>query len=189
MDPLDRLIAIEEIRRLKAVYFRLADKIDATGKPYPAGSEVPIDLFVDLFTDNGVMDIRGAIPGATDGDLFLATGHAQIRALLTGGNADPVRSCHHGYTHEIDIVSPTEASGLWAMESRDQFDDRRPITKTHSFGHYAEKYKYVNGSWKIGSLTVTKFWSDATSNPSGSWDEPAVGETDGDATPISGGRA
>ncbi|HEV7978456.1 nuclear transport factor 2 family protein [Amycolatopsis sp.] len=171
MDALDRLIAIEEIRRLKAAYFRLADKIDPFGRPYPAGSDEAIDLFVQLFTDEAVMDIRGAIPGATASDLFLATGRNAIRALLTTGNATPVRSCHHGYTHEIDILSPTAASGLWAMESRDQFDDSRPITKTHSFGHYAETYQYVAGSWKINSLTVTKYWSEATANPGGSWDE------------------
>jgi hypothetical protein len=176
MDALDRLTAIEDIRRLKAAYFRLADKIDPFGKPYPAGSDEPIDLFVGLFTENGVMDIRGAIPGATDSDLFLATGRDAIRALLTSGNGAPARSCHHGYTHEIDILSPTTATGLWAMESRDQFDESRPVTKTHSFGHYAETYDRVDGSWKISRLTVTKFWSEATVNPNGAWDEGEAGD-------------
>lgn len=144
------LYDIEAIKRLKARYFRFVD-----AKRF--------DDLLDVFADDGVFDLeniceRDPVSGlvVTPGlaDCFPGTGRAVvngnvaivdfIRFMLT-----PVISVHHGYTPEIEIVSSTEATGIWRMDDF-FFEPQEPFRKLrHGHGHYHETYRKNGDQWKI----------------------------------------
>jgi hypothetical protein len=53
---------------------------------------------------------------------------------------------------EIDILSDSEARGIWAMEDIVEFTEGL----LHGYGHYHETYRKVGGSWKIATLRLTR---------------------------------
>jgi hypothetical protein len=52
-----------------------------------------------------------------------------------------------------EAVSPTTATGIWAMEDLLIFADGREL---HGAGHYHETYEKHDGSWRIKSLHLTR---------------------------------
>src|ERR1700678_1057947 len=89
----EKLLAIEEIKQLKARYFRLVDTKQWT----QWGRLFTVDVVVDFSDDNrGQPPIRGR-------DELRTT----VERLL-----GPCLSLHHGHTPEIEILSPTRARGI-----------------------------------------------------------------------------
>jgi hypothetical protein len=138
---LDELTAIEAIKALKARYFRCMDTKDWAG-------------FADQFAPDAAMDISGEMRGARDDDGIIR-GRADIAAFVRGA-IDEVTTVHHGHTPEITIVSPTTATGIWAMEDTLRWPDGAPISSLHGYGHYHETYEYIGGRWLIASTTLTR---------------------------------
>jgi hypothetical protein len=64
-----------------------------------------------------------------------------------------VATVHHCHTPEITLTSPTEATGIWAMEDLLFFADG---TQLHGAGHYRETYEKRDGRWLITSLHLTR---------------------------------
>ena len=96
MDALEKIIAIEEIRALKARYFRCLDTKDWAG-------------FGEVFAEDAVFDISDDVPGG------VVNGRDKIVTAASVPLTDCV-SIHHGHCPEIEIISATTASGIWAME-------------------------------------------------------------------------
>ena len=122
---------IEQIKQLKARYFRFIDT-----KQW--------DALRDLFT----ADAKHLLPSesGTGSDKFQTNDeyHPSISSVL----ADAM-TVHHGHMPEIRLLSATEAEGIWAM-----FDyvDIPGATKLHGYGHYHETYrKGPDGEWRISS--------------------------------------
>jgi hypothetical protein len=133
---------IEAIRRLKARYCRLLDTKDWDG-------------YRQLFTDDVTMDTTASGGGVVTGaDEFLAFLVHVLDGVVT------VHQCH---TPEIDLTSPTEATGIWAMEDLLRFADG---TELHGFGHYHETYRKDadadDSGWRIASSTLTRLRMDIT---------------------------
>ena len=148
MDDASRLIAIEEIKQLKARYFRAIDR-----KDWP--------LLKSVFTDNVLLDYRAAatdpsgnnlVPDST-GEILQgnAAAVANIESSLSG-----ISTVHHGHMPEIEILSETEATGLWAMSDILGFPAGGPVTKMLGYGHYEERYVRASEGWKIASLKLTR---------------------------------
>jgi hypothetical protein len=138
MTDLEKLIASEAIKNLKARYFRYVD----TG----ADMEKRATLF------------------APDATIFFPEFHsnpksrAEIADWASHTLAGSV-TIHHGFTPEIEILSETTASAVWPMEDRIYWTgDRSPgqMTSLHGFGHYHETYEKIEGEWKIKTLMVTR---------------------------------
>lgn len=150
MDITGTLAVIEDIRAMKARYFRLLD--DKQWSDYAA-----------LFTDDAVMDLSQVLPAGTPAQKLSLTGPeaivAQTRDLLN----DAIM-IHNGYTHEINVVSETLATGIWAMEDRVIFPDGAacpfPFRRSHNFGRYYEDYRKVDGIWKISRLKLIRLWQE-----------------------------
>ena len=154
MDDLQRLIAIDEIKNVKARYFRCMDQRDW-------------DCFEACFTDDCDFDVSLAElvlpPGENaEPDTSSATrenwahnGAKAIRAfvsdLLVG-----VRTVHHGHMAEIEILSPTTARAVFAMEDLLDYPDGHPQRHIRGHGHYHETYEKVDGMWKIKTLKLTR---------------------------------
>jgi hypothetical protein len=147
MTDLDTLLAIEAIKRLKARYFRCVDGKDWAG-------------YAALFTPDARFEAED-MPGR------VLEGGEAIAAMASAGLEDCV-SVHHGHCPEIDILSDTEASGVWAMDDLLTWRDpaKSPIHAMHGYGHYHETYRRIEGAWHIATLRLTRLQIDTTV-----WDE------------------
>ena len=139
----DELDAIEQIKKLKARYFRCMDTKDWDG-------------FQAVFADDATMDTTQEAPG-----LEVVTGAPEIRAFVQG-SVDPVVTVHHGHMPEIEITSPTTARGIWAMQDYLKMPEGSSLgMKTMvGWGHYTETYELVDGAWKIKTLVLTRLRRD-----------------------------
>jgi hypothetical protein len=101
METVDRLWAIEQIKQLKARYFRFLDTKDWEGMR-------------TIWTDDAVFDARTAktidASGAgTDAAEWVWTGcDAIVSAISAVAN---LPTAHHGHCHEIEVLSATDARG------------------------------------------------------------------------------
>jgi len=146
VDTVERLEAIEEIKQLKARYFRCMDMKDWDG-------------FTTVFAADARMDVSGELSGDVGGERGVTTGNREIAAFVRG-SIDDVTTVHHGHTPEIDVTSPTNATGIWAMEDHLWWPEGSPITTMHGYGHYHETYEKVKGRWRITSTTLTRLRTD-----------------------------
>jgi uncharacterized protein (TIGR02246 family) len=121
---------LEEIKKLKARYFRALDTKDW-------------DLYASVFATDVVVDLQKAGGQLYRGrDAFMA----YARALTI------VQSVHQGHMPEIDLTSPTTATGIWALEDYNIWEDG---TQNHGWGHYLETYEKTDGRWTIKTMSLS----------------------------------
>lgn len=145
MEPIDRLAAVEEIRGLKARYFRSMDTKDWDG-------------FAAVFAPDATMDVSGEMGDSateTDTGAGVTRGRREIAAFVRDA-VDEVATVHHGHMAEIEITSATTATGIWAMEDVLRWPEGAPIATMHGYGHYHETYAVHDGAWLIQSLVLTR---------------------------------
>ena len=140
MTPLEKLLAIEEIRLLKARYMRFVDEKDWDG-------------LRSLFTDDASFDPRNGVGEVAGPDAFVAAARAAL---------EPAVTVHHLHCPEIEILSSTHAKAIWPMEDRLVWPatDGKPERKLHGMGHYREDYRKEEGGWKISRWAVTRLRMD-----------------------------
>jgi hypothetical protein len=127
---------IEEIRRLKARYFRTMDTKDW-------------DAMRRVFTDDVVVDTTesggGVVSGADD---FIA--------FLRNTLADTV-TVHQGHMPEIDLTSETTATGIWALNDIVIWPNGMRLD---GYGHYHETYEKGSEGWQIKTSKLTRLHAD-----------------------------
>lgn len=142
---LEALLAIEEIRQLKARYFRCMDLKDWAG-------------LRTVFTADAVFDVRGALeppqPQAVYTDPPITGLDAIVNYISTG--LAPLISVHHGHMPEIAIVSANEARGIWSMSDLLRAPEGSPFRVFRGYGHYRETYRKTEGLWRIATLRLTR---------------------------------
>jgi hypothetical protein len=148
VDTIERLAAIEDIKRLKAKYFRCMDNKDWDG-------------FASVFADDAVMDMSGEMRDGTTAGEGVTKGASAIAAFVKGA-IEMVCTVHHGHMPEIEITSPTTATGIWAMEDKLWWPAGSPLTAMHGYGHYHERYVRTADGWRIEHLTLTRLRVDAS---------------------------
>ena len=141
MEPVERLIATEEIKQLKARYFRCMDTKDWAG-------------FEQVFAADAVMDMSSEMRDQTTRG-GITRGAAQIAAMVRTV-VGPVVTVHHGHMPEIEITSPTTARGVWAMEDKLRWPEGSPVRTMHGYGHYHETYERTDDGWRIKTITLTR---------------------------------
>jgi len=144
MTEVEKLLALEDIKTLKARYFRCVDTKDWDG-------------FAAVFAPDAAFDISQDIPGC------ILVG----REKILGAVRPPLQSCvsvHHGHCPEISITSATTAEGVWAMEDMLRWKERSasPVATLHGYGHYRETYRKIDGTWLIQSLKLSRLRVDVT---------------------------
>lgn len=142
MDLLERLAAMEDIRALKARYFRTMDCKDWQG--YEA-----------VFAPDLIADFRDAT--TTRDETQLTHGAAAYVAQLAPMLND-VDTVHHGHMAEIEVESPTTARGVWAMEDKlwPGPQSQLPFRWLHGYGHYHERYVKLADGWRIAEIRLTR---------------------------------
>jgi hypothetical protein len=133
---LRRLVDLEDIKQLKARYFRLMDqkRWDEWGR---------------VFTSNAVMEVPEAD--------MVNRGRTEIVRTVSAA-LEGARTVHHGHMPEIELMDTGAARGTWAMfdyvEWRPNEDGSRVgIT---GYGHYVEEYEREDGEWRIARTRLDR---------------------------------
>jgi hypothetical protein len=134
-DLLQQFLDYKAIVELKARFVHTVDAKDWDG-------------FRRVFTPSeGVFDFGGGF-AVEGGDAFVAAVEQQL--------ADAV-SVHRAFLPQISFDSPTEAKGEWAVNDYIEFTadpqtgERRG---QQGFGYEYERYRKVDGAWKIAGWRV-----------------------------------
>ncbi|RED61852.1 nuclear transport factor 2 family protein [Cohnella lupini] len=148
-----RLEDMEQVKQLKARYFRFVDEKKWTE-------------FGDLFTSDAKL--------VSDG-VDYSKGGGQAYGKMIGDLVGKAPTVHHGYMPEIEMIDKDHAKGIWAMEDLLTFPEaKNAYPGHHGYGQYRETYAKENGVWKISSTELTRFRVDPLKN----WDpntDPVTG--------------
>ncbi len=149
MTKIERLLAIEDIKALKARYFRCVDCKDWIGYAALFASDVHFDA------------------STAEVECKLHTPQA-IVAMTSAGLKDCV-SVHHGHCPEITITSDTTAEGTWAMEDILRWSPgaSSPLHTLHGYGYYLETYQRIDGAWRIQTMKLIRLRVDTTPRDQG----------------------
>jgi hypothetical protein len=139
VNEIERLVAIEEIKQLKARYFYHFDHQNW-----------------DKWRDEvWAPDARLEVPEMNSN----IEPRDKMIEWVIAQSADQV-SVHHGHMPIIDITSDTTATGIWAMEDRIYRSKEHPLNGDTSFvlgfGHYHETYVKLDVGWRIQSTLLTR---------------------------------
>jgi hypothetical protein len=147
LDPVEQLLAIEEIRRLKARYFRYIDLQDW-------------ESFAKLFTPDAVMDMREGMPERAASD-SLVQGPENITAFARETVTKVRHTVHHGFMPEIELLSATTARAIWAMSDRlRRVPGMGDLVVFTGFGHYHDTYERIEGVWLIKRIHLSRLPTD-----------------------------
>jgi hypothetical protein len=140
VDPLKELQALEALRRLKARYFYTVDMRDREG-------------WISLWAPDCEFRWEYAVSaGGQDGQVGETfKGPAGIGRIFDEMLA-PSQSVHQGHSPILDVLSETEARGIWPME--DIVTSPRQII--HGWGHYHETYRKIDGEWKFQTVFLKR---------------------------------
>lgn len=123
----------EAIKQLKARYLRAVDTRD--------WELVRANLTDDFFVNSGHHHTKGA---------------DNVVAYLSAALDDMV-TVHHAHMPEIEVTSPTTATGIWAYEDLARYPDGR---RMDGYGHHHETYEKIDGTWKMKSQTMAWVYQD-----------------------------
>ncbi|MBF4999667.1 nuclear transport factor 2 family protein [Nocardia sp. BSTN01] len=130
MDPLEKLIAIEEIRQLLSRRTRLID-----GKHW--------EKLVEVYTD----DVVGHHLGVKGGRAVVE----HVRKVLEG-----VRTIHQLHLPEIEITGSLTARGIVPMEDLLLWEEDGVKRWVHGYGHYHQRYVKTDRGWLIDDHKLTR---------------------------------
>jgi hypothetical protein len=139
MGDLEKLLAIEEIRKLKARRVRCMDEKDWAGY---AACHTPNAVSYTFQSEN------------TGADAPIVGNHAiaeRLKAQLTGRT-----TVHHIHAPEIELTSETTARAIWPMEDMLWWEEDGRQVWLHGYGHYRETYEKVGGEWLIASRALSR---------------------------------
>jgi uncharacterized protein (TIGR02246 family) len=135
-DILRELLDREQLKELRARYFRFLDLRDQEG-------------FASVFTEDAVLEVPEV-------DLVFR-GREEISSGVLASLKDAV-SAHHGHTPELTFTGTDTATGIWAMQDivewpRAASGERVGIT---GVGHYRDEYVREDGEWRIAKVRLVR---------------------------------
>ena len=148
LTEIERLAAIEEIKQLKARYFRSMDTKNWAG-------------LQAVFSDTAELDMRGEAADKSKATDALIVGAANIMPFIRNAVLDLV-TAHHGHMPEIEITSSAAAKGIWAMEDVLRWPPGAAVKTLHGYGHYHETYRKTADGWRIQSSRLSRLRVDIT---------------------------
>ena len=144
MNDVERLLAIEEVRAVKARYFRLVDT-----KQWAE--------FRTIFTKDATLYYPEGFPDPQGYDEAMAMIENTLRNAI---------SVHHGHMPEIEIIDEHNARAIWSMEDQvylpGDAEKGIPDRVIHGAGHYHETYRKEDGQWLIATLKLTRLRHEST---------------------------
>jgi hypothetical protein len=154
MDDVGRLLAIEEIKQLKARYYRCMDTKDWEGLARVFAPNAVFDL-------REVNSVRRPLTDAWDppiaGEERVYRGHAAVLQMIRDA-VSPLITVHHGHMGEIEVTGETTARGVWAMEDIIRGAPRAPRVWMQGYGHYHDDYVRLDTGWAIETTRITRLY-------------------------------
>ena len=139
------LVDIEEIKQLKARYFRFLDTRRW-------------DEWAQIFTVD--CEFR-TLPDSEEVQTGREDFAAFVRSVITPGV-----SVHHGHMPETALTGPDTAEGVWAMTDYVEATEGAAFPMTlEGYGHYHETYRREPEGWRISSLQLTRLRVDDVAPP------------------------
>ena len=138
MNDTERLIAIEEIKRMRARYIRMLDTRNW-------------DELITLYTPDATLSFQTEAPGVVN------RGRDEILKAIAAALAD-VATVHYIHAAEIEIQSADRATGIWALEDTLWFGPKSasPGRNFHAYGHMHDTYRKIDGKWLIQSADIVR---------------------------------
>ncbi|MET0544748.1 MAG: nuclear transport factor 2 family protein [Caulobacterales bacterium] len=143
MNLAEKLWAIEEIKKVKAKYYRLMDS-------------KKFEEMDAIFTKEAILDVRQSTditadlstPMSESTPNYMIGRDAILHVMRTVGGV--MLSMHHGHMPEIELESDTRATGIWAMEDLVEWPGGGGYAgMLHGFGWYYDTYLFEEGRWRI----------------------------------------
>jgi hypothetical protein len=160
MTEIEKLSAIEEIKKLRARYFECTDCKDWKGFLDVFAPDVEFDhrnsfKAVDPVSGQSRVYGKPELLAQIDTSGWLMLGRDQIVANGASQFVD-VSTVHHGFNPQITLKSADEASGIWAMQDILRFPPGSPIQEIRGYGHYHETYRRLDERWVIQTTTLKR---------------------------------
>lgn len=147
MTDIERVIAIERIKQLKAHYFRGVDTGDG-------------DLVKRVLAEDCILDYRGCCTDPATGRDFIPAMNVVLHGRSSwrsdGMSSLGIVSVHQGHNFEIEFVSDVFAKGIWSMTDRLWFPPGGEFSLMTGYGHYHETYERLGNVWFIKSTHITR---------------------------------
>ena len=155
---IEMLLALEEIKALRAKYCRYLDTKDWTG-------------YRSIFSPDVEFDGREAMQsfGVSDENLLKQAFIIGVDNVIkfVSASIQGIETVHQCHTPEIEFTSSTTAAGIWAFEDKLWVPDNsqtfvlhKPegsrVKLMHGYGHYVETYQKSEEQWLIKTLRVTR---------------------------------
>ncbi len=151
MNDIERLVAIEAIKTVKARYLRGVDTGDTEGVKA-------------ILAEDCELDFRGCCTDPASGRDFLPSmnivlnGNAGWRSAL---GESGIRSTHHCHNVEINFASDVEASATWSMTDRLFMPAGSGFSVMTGYGYYHDTYQKTDGAWKIKTMRIERILVEA----------------------------
>lgn len=150
MTEAERLSAIEEIRSVKARYWRGVDTGDGA-------------LVRSILAENCELDFRGCCTDPRSGEDFLPTMNVVMRGRGSwkADALSEIVSAHHGHQSEITVTGPDAAgriaaSAIWAFTDRLWMPAGFRFALLEGYGHYHDTYVMEADGWKVQTCRITR---------------------------------
>jgi len=150
MDDVARLLAIEEIKQLKARYFRCVDTKDWGALARVFAPNIRFDVTAGRSVRN---PWTGEWNPPVSPTPVVVSGREAVVAMVRQA-VEPYHCVHHGHMPEIEILSATEAKGVWAMQ--DMLRDASHNLVAEGSGHYYETYEKLETGWAIKTARLER---------------------------------
>lgn len=147
MTDVEELKAIEEIRQVKARYFRGVDTADS-------------ELVRGILAEDCVLDYMGCCTDPATGRDFFPEMNIVMRGSAgwssTGLRSMGIVSVHHSHNGEISVTSGSTATAIWSMTDRLFMPPGKDYAVMTGYGYYHESYEKTGGAWKIKTLRIER---------------------------------
>lgn len=149
MTGTERLAAIEEIRNLKAKYWRGVDSGDGA-------------LVRSILAEDCVLDYVGCCTDPVTGIDHMP----QMNVVMKGRDSwqtenlegPRIVTVHQGHQAEIEVTGDTTASAIWVFTDRFFIPPGGAFTRLTGYGHYHETYECCGGKWYLKTTRITRLW-------------------------------
>ncbi len=149
MTETNRLSAIEDIRQLKAKYWRGVDTHDD-------------ELVRSILAEDCVLDYMGCCTDPVTGTDHMPVMNMVMkgREAWNTGNLEGPRTItiHQGHQSEISVTGETAAEGIWYFTDRFFLPTGGPFTRLTGYGTYHDTYEKAADGWKLKTTRIERFW-------------------------------
>lgn len=142
LTDIERLVAIEDIKLLKALRDRAVDEKDW-----------------DVYEKMHTADFLSSSPGRED---WVSAREAREQAERI---CVPLITVHHSLSPAITVHSQTQASANWLLTDYLFWDDNGERHSRQGFGYYDETYEKIDGQWRFKTRTLRYRHSVSATNP------------------------